>query len=167
MAAADSSSSCLLGLGCDCAVYFLHTPEENTSIVGSKRGRGSKSKVGKPTPISNATEEGSWWLGRVQRIRRRVGTKWGLSRQPVDLMNKPSVAARTASGGPVIMVLLNWFSKSTGNLKFKYDTSDTNWIDVGSIISTCTLAYEQSTNLYWLDHRDAESLDEFVGNKRK
>jgi len=34
------------------------------------------SRVGKLIRICN----GTWWLGRVQKIRRRVGNRWGLSK---------------------------------------------------------------------------------------
>jgi hypothetical protein len=72
LAAAESSSTCMLGIGCDCGVYFVDDEVET---------------VGTPTIIFNAIEKGTWYIGRVQRIRRRVGKKWGISRQPVDLLN--------------------------------------------------------------------------------
>jgi hypothetical protein len=58
-------------------------------------------------------------------------------------MNKPNVITKKTIGGLVIMVLLNWFSKSHGNFKFKYDVIDTNWVDVDFIISTITMNYEK------------------------
>jgi hypothetical protein len=63
------------------------------------------------------------------------------------------------------MLLLNWFSKSNNNLKFKYDVIDTNWVDVASIISIVTMNYEEEKDIYWLNCIDANSLDEFVTNK--
>ncbi len=50
-------------------------------------------------------------------------------------MNKPNVVTKKPIGGLDIMVLLNWFSKSHGNLKFMYDVFDINWVDVDSIMS--------------------------------
>ncbi len=68
-------------------------------------------------------------------------------------MNKPNVITKKTIGGLVIMVLLNWFSKSHGNFKFKYDVIDTNWVDVDFIISTITMNYEKEkksmVRLYW------------------
>ncbi len=58
-------------------------------------------------------------------------------------MNKPNAIINKTIGGFVIMVLLNWFSKSHGNLKFKYDVIDINWVDVGFIISTIPMNYEK------------------------
>ncbi len=46
------------------------------------------SRVGKPTWICNGTNNGTWCLGRVQRIRRRIKNRWDLLRQPIEVMNK-------------------------------------------------------------------------------
>jgi hypothetical protein len=89
-----------------------------------------RSRVGKPIRICNGTNNGTWWLRRVQRIRRRIKNRCGLSRQPIDLMNKLNAIIEKIITGPIIMVVLNWFSKSHGNFKFKYDVIDTNWVGV-------------------------------------
>ncbi len=78
-------------------------------------------------------------------------------------MNKLNAMAKKTIGDPNIMVLLNQFNKSCGNLKFKYDVIDINWVN--SIISTITMNYEKEKNIYQLDCIDANSLDEFVTNK--
>jgi hypothetical protein len=62
-------------------------------------------------------------------------------------------------------VLLNQFSKSHGNFKFKYDVIDTNWVDVYFIIHIITINYEKEKNMYWLNCVDASSLNEFMTNK--
>jgi len=69
----------------------------------------------------------------VQIIRRKTRNRWGLSRQPIDLINKLNVVTKKTIRGHVIMVLLNWFNKSHGNIKFKYDLIDINWVDVDSM----------------------------------
>jgi hypothetical protein len=71
------SSTCLLGLGNDCGVYFVH---DDNNQASSRKQVGNHSKFGKPVHIYNATSNGTWWLGRVQRIMRRVGNRWGFSR---------------------------------------------------------------------------------------
>jgi hypothetical protein len=58
-------------------------------------------------------------------------------------MNKFNAITKKTIKGLVIMVLLNWFNKSCGNFKFKYDVIDTNWVDVDSIISPITMNYEK------------------------
>jgi hypothetical protein len=79
----------------------------------------------------------------VQKIRKKVGNRWGLSKQPINLTNKYNVAVKFIIGGPIIMVLLNWFSKSHGNIKFTYDVTNINWVDFCSIISIGTMNYEK------------------------
>jgi hypothetical protein len=80
-------------------------------------------------------------------------------------MNKLNAITKKTIRGHVIMVLLNWFNKSRGNRKFKYDVIDTNWVDVNSIIFIVTMNYEKEKDIYWLNCIDATSLDEFVINK--
>ncbi len=80
-------------------------------------------------------------------------------------MNKSNVVANNITGGPITMVLLNWFNNFCGNFKYKYDVIDTNWVDIDSIISIVTMNYEKEKDIYWLDCFIAMSLDEFVTNK--
>jgi hypothetical protein len=56
-------------------------------------------------------------------MRRKVGSRWGISRQPIDLLNRGG-GTSNIHGSTQIQVLLNWFSKARVNLKFKYDISD-------------------------------------------
>jgi hypothetical protein len=58
-------------------------------------------------------------------------------------MNKSNVAIKIITGGSIIMVLLNWFSKSHGNIKFTYDVTNINWVDFDSIVSIVTMNYEK------------------------
>jgi hypothetical protein len=68
-------STCLLGLGNGCGVYFV---QDDNSQASSKRQVGKNSKVGKPICICNAISSGTWWLGREHIMKRRVGNRWGL-----------------------------------------------------------------------------------------
>jgi len=58
-------------------------------------------------------------------------------------MNKSNVAIKIITGGSIIMVLLNWFSKWHGNIKFTYDVTNINWVDFDSIVSIVTMNYEK------------------------
>lgn len=92
ISAASSSNKCLLGLGSDCGVFFLqrNTLTKSSTVKSAlKRKRGRQVRNGVPSSILEGVDEGTWWVGRVQKMRRRVGTKWGMSRQPIDLMNRP------------------------------------------------------------------------------
>ena len=54
------------------------------------------------------------------------------------------------------------FSKVAGLNRFKYDHTDTNWIDVDSIITTVTLSFNPVTSVYTLNPEDADALNKFV-----
>jgi hypothetical protein len=82
-----------------------------------------------------------------------------------DLMNRPNAAARKASGGAILKVMLNWFSKPTTSRRFKYNSIDTTWVDVDSIISTVSLSYEEASDVYWLDVDDYKNMCDFVKDK--
>ena len=78
--------------------------------AAQKRTRANLHKEGRPISCVSGGDEGKWMLGRVQKIRRRSGTKWGLSRQPIDLQNKPHVKyGKKGYSQPTLMVLLQWF----------------------------------------------------------
>jgi hypothetical protein len=110
LSAATSNSTCLLGLGSDCGVFFV---ESQSRTVGSA-AKAAKScshmgRLGGPSSIPVAASSGTWWLGRVQKMRRKVGSRWGISRQPVDLLNRGG-GTSNSHGSTQIQVLLNWFS---------------------------------------------------------
>jgi hypothetical protein len=89
----------------NCLLIICDTYRVN-KLIEAKLGLGhlnEQSRAGKPTCICN----GTWWLGILQRIMRIVRNRWGLSRQPIDSMNKLNVVIKKTIGGLVIMVLLN------------------------------------------------------------
>jgi hypothetical protein len=120
---------------------------------------------GQPCRIINGVDEGSWWIGRVQKIRRRFGSKWGACRQPVDLLDRPACIQSKGLSTPSVMVLLTWYSKQPGHYKFKYDVSDWKWIDLDAVISTVTLSFNSSTKVYSVSEDDAKCLNDFVSHK--
>lgn len=62
-------------------------------------------------------------------------------------------------------VLLQYFRKVPGLNKFKYDHTDTRWIDVDTVITTVTLEYSCSTDVYTLATEDVDALNEFVTSR--
>jgi hypothetical protein len=67
LSAANSSNTCLLGLGSGCAVYMMQrstTRVSSMSRVAGKRGWPRKNVSG-PSNIYNGVDEGCWWLGHV------------------------------------------------------------------------------------------------------
>ena len=63
------------------------------------------------------------------------------------------------------MVLLNWFSKVFKNLEFKFDHSNSKWIDVGSVIAIVTLSYLPESRFHKLQSSDRMNPNEFVSNQ--
>ncbi len=62
------------------------------------------------------------------------------------------------------MVLMNYFSKSRGHLKFKYVVTDNKWIDINFIIIFITMTYDKTQNVYILSNVNVKVLDGFVSN---
>lgn len=109
-----------------------------------------------------AKDKGSWWVGRVQRLRRKVGACWRGVSQPVDLLTQSSNAGKKSNSNPIIEVQMNWFSKAHGRHKVKYDHSDPKWVDIDNVITTITLSYIKKTKLYTSNPENAAVLDDFV-----
>ena len=97
---AKSCKTCLLGLESDCGVYFVTSDVKKSNARNKKKY--STKRTGRPTEIEKGKNGGSYYRKRVQRIRKRIGTKWGISHQSIDLLNRPNVVAKKASEGLVI-----------------------------------------------------------------
>ena len=170
--ASSSSNSCLLGVGSDCGVFFVQRSSigiSSTVKAAVQRSQKGKKKnpvnKGQPCRIMNGVDEGSWWVGRVQKIRRRFGSKWGACRQAVDLLDRPGSIQKKGISAPSVMVLLTRYSKQSGHYKFKYDLSDWKWIDLDSVISTVSLSFNSTTKVYTVLEDDAKCLNDFVSKK--
>jgi hypothetical protein len=59
---------------------------------------------------------------------------------------------------------MNYFFKFRRHLKFKYDVTNSNWIDINSIIILVTMTYDKAKNVYTLSNVNVEILDGFVSN---
>ena len=70
---------------------------------------------------------------------------------------------QTSIAGTGFMVYLNCFRKVPGHFKFKYDHSDSIWVDVNSIICKMTMSFDVERDVIELDPVDENSLNEFVG----
>ncbi len=109
-----------------------------------------------------AKDKGSWWVGRVQGLRRKVGASWRGVSQPVDLLTRSGNTWKKSNSNPIIEVQMNWFSKAPGRHRFRYDHSDSKWVDIDTIITTVTLSYQKMGKVYTLNTEDAAALDDFV-----
>ena len=86
ISAGSSQETMLVGLGMDCGVYFVQQRTTSASSSEGKRSRGRPSKRKQVTCVFNSVDEGSWCIGRVQKMRRKVDSSWGNCRQPIDLL---------------------------------------------------------------------------------
>jgi hypothetical protein len=105
-----------LDFGSDAGVYFLqrsNTTISSTVKVVAKQKKMRPSKNGTAICVLNGVDEGTWWVGRVQKIRRKVDTQWGLSHQPIDLKKTSEILRRN----PFLpsLSLCNDLKKSLGN----------------------------------------------------
>jgi hypothetical protein len=136
------------------------------SAVKRKRGRSSVvNKAGNATNILNEVDEGSWWVGRVQAMRHRNGKQFGVLRHAVDLLARTEESRRRNPNNPHIEVMLQYFRKHPGRDKFKYDHTDSQWIDIDCVISTVTMSYNPTNEIYTLDMNDSEQLSKFVTDR--
>ena len=163
LSAANSTTTAFLGLETDCGVLFMQSPTlgQSFGVRASQKRNHCNARVGCPTVVTSGLDIGTWWLGRVQKMQRRVGKTWGLCRNPIDLMAH-TLTCKKVSSSPCIQIMLNWFKSAPGKNKYKYDVADTQWIDIESVICTIALSFNSNSNIYTLREADRQVLDEFV-----
>ena len=61
-----------------------------------------------------------------------------------------------------IEVMLQYYQKHLGHNNFKYDHTNSKWIDVDYVISIITMSYNSTNEVYTLDRNDSEQLSKFV-----
>jgi hypothetical protein len=164
--AAGCSNTCFVGIGSDVGVYFVQRStisRASTVNAAKKRGKSRAQKSGRAMPTSSAVDEGTWWVGRIQKMRRRAGgNSWGSLKQPVDLANREVSTGKKGVSISSVEVILHYFNRAPGQYKFKYDLTDSKWISLESVITNVTLSYNSETGLYDLDRADADNLNEYV-----
>src|SRR5450759_1051558 len=176
----DGSPTMFIHVGTECAMYFvkeLHSipstrtvtsiakqirgrqrkevgPELDTPGRKGKRKRGphSKKSKGEPAAVASSSRlkvEHSFWIGKVQSIQKKYGSKVGRCRECIDLLDLPSAEA-------ACKVKFNWFTPhGDSGLKYKYNHTDPQLIDLDSVISTVTLSMDVSRpGIFILDKDD-------------
>ena len=58
--------------------------------------------------------------------------------------------------------MLQYYKKHPGHNKFKYDHTDSKWIDLDYDISIVTMSYNSTNEVCTLNRNDSESLSKFV-----
>ena len=168
--AAQCSNTCFVGIGSDVGVYFLQRTtitRPSTVIAAKRRGNSLAKKSGRVASTLKGVDEGTWWVGRIQKMRRRAsGTSWGSLKHPVDIANREVLTGKKNTLITSVEVILHYYTRAPGQYKFKYNLTDSKWISLESIISNVTLTYKYETQVYSLDRGGAENLNEYVLNKR-
>jgi len=166
--AAQCSNTCFVGIGSDVGVYFVQRStisRPSTVTTAKKRGRSRLGKSGRPASTLQGVDEGTWWIGRIQKMRRRAGgNSWGSLKQPVDLANREETRGKKGICISNVEVILHYYARAPGHYKFKYNLTDSKWISLESVITNVSLVYNPDNQVYTLDSGDAENLNEYVSN---
>ena len=76
-----------------------------TKVVGKR----TSGRVAIATSVATIEDVRFYWIGRVLKMQRNIYSKWGILRQLVDLLDKPSTNGKKFGYNCNIMVLLYWF----------------------------------------------------------
>ncbi|CAM6104175.1 unnamed protein product [Calypogeia fissa] len=152
-------------VGTDCGVYFVEDipPVPKTrrvvAIAEQLKGKGkgkkgplAKKPRGNPAAVDSCNTRGvkySFYIGRVQSIQRKYGSKVGRSRECIDLLDRPSDEAGCK-------IKFNWFiAQGESGMKYKYDQCDPQLIDLDCEISTIWLVVNvDNPHIFHLDKED-------------
>jgi len=84
----------------------------------------------------------------------------------MDLLNYTTTIGKKNNNTCSILnqVLLQYFNKTKGQNKYKYDYSDSKWIDIECIITNVTLSFNLVNSVYIVNSKNTDALDKFVVN---
>lgn len=121
LTAASLTTSMLLGLGFDLGVYFKDSrgPTTSSTVMIAKIKTRDR-----PIAVNRGVNNMMLYIGKVQKIRVKVGTKWGNCRQPINLMKRAVQNANRGMLFPMAMAYFHWFKKLPSLNKYRYVESD-------------------------------------------
>ena len=135
--------------------------------AAKRRGKSRAARAGNATSVLQGVDKGTWWVGRIQKMRRRGGGRsWGSLKHLVDLANRDRPTGRTSTQNSNVEVMMHYFTRAPGLYKFRYDGTDSKWITLDSIITNVTLTYNPDSHIHTLDRGDAHNLDNYVSNAK-
>ncbi|KAL3681020.1 hypothetical protein R1sor_023976 [Riccia sorocarpa] len=145
---------CIMDVRSDCAVLFDRARE--SACTRAKRVTDRR----KRRPQHFVKEV---WYGRVQKIRRKYNGKWGKTRSEIDLLDHPNPGH---GEGSICQVLFNWYTSMVGSkLKYRYEGTDLQWIDLESVVTTVNMRVEHGLTTVWqLDASDKDKVDQFMAS---
>ena len=102
--------------------------------AAKKCNRGRPPKNNTPTLVFQGVDNSTcmWWIGWVQMMRMKFGTKWKLYRQPVDLQKRQEVAFKKGAAKLTFEFMMYYFPPTPWHLKFHYDQTDCKYINAYS-----------------------------------
>ena len=136
------------GIGSDCGVLF-----ENNSIPPTER----TARKGVPRSTKQGVTCGMWYIGRVQRIRKKDGNRVFDYHNDIDLLDR-------LEG---IELQLCWYSRMKGQRVYKYDLTDHAFVQLESVIAIANLSYNAKNDTYKLEESDYKVFSDFVKNLNK
>ena len=87
---------------------------------------------------------GTWYIGRVQRIRKKDGNRVFDYHNDIDLLDRPEH----------VELQCCWYNRIKGQHMYKYDSTDHLFIQLESVIATTNLSYNIKKDTYKLEERD-------------
>ena len=120
------------GIGSDCAVLF---ESESIAIAGCTTRQG----------VSQSTKHniysGTWYIGRVQIIRKKDGNRVFDYHNDIDLLDR-------LDG---VELQCCWYNRIKGQRMYKYDSTNHLFIQLESIIAMENLSYNIKNDTYKLE----------------
>ena len=92
-----------------------------------------------------------WFLGRMDRMRRKIINRWVEHIDPIDLLDRPNN----------VEVGLCWYQKSA-RLKWSYDLTYHIMVELDTVIAFANLTYDAETYTYELHPSDEKVFNDFI-----
>jgi hypothetical protein len=102
----------------------------------------------------HGVSSGIWYIGRVQRIRKKDGNRVFDYHNDIDLLDR-------LEG---VELQLCWYNRIKGKHMYKYDLTDHNFIQLEVVIAVANLSYNNRNDTYKLEENDYKFFEDFVKN---
>ena len=97
---------------------------------------------------------GTWYIGRVQRIRKKDGNMVFDYHNGIDILDRHEG----------VELQFCWYNRIKGQHMYKYDSIDHLFIQLESVIATANLSYNIKNDTYKLEEGDHRIFEDFIKN---